>query len=286
MYLSRVKLSNIMGIEEMEFQAGKFIEISGKNGAGKTSIIEAIKSALQKGNDVTVLRNGAAVGEVCLEFDNDVIVQKTYKDKANLKVTENGKKVNAGQTYLDSLYDMLSINPIEFLTTPEKDRAKVLLDTISIEISDEEIEEILSGYASETVDKDKEFLYKPKDGLEKLERIRKAVFEERTVINRSLKEKQATINQLQESIQSFEVIPGALEGQIEELENKQKGRITLKETYIENFNKELQDKNEQVNAEEKAFIEELNKEKEAFLAKLNAKREDKLAEFAIVRLNN
>ena len=64
MRVAHVRISNILGIEEIEFAPGGFTEVSGGNGAGKTSVLEAIRAALRGGNDATLLRNGADRGEI------------------------------------------------------------------------------------------------------------------------------------------------------------------------------------------------------------------------------
>lgn len=59
MKIAHVKISNILGIAELEFTPAGFNEISGPNGTGKTSVLEAIKAALSTGHDATLLRKGA-----------------------------------------------------------------------------------------------------------------------------------------------------------------------------------------------------------------------------------
>lgn len=59
MQISKVQISNILGIQELEFEPGGFTEVSGRNGEGKTSVLEAIKAAIQPaGHDATLLRKG------------------------------------------------------------------------------------------------------------------------------------------------------------------------------------------------------------------------------------
>jgi DNA repair exonuclease SbcCD ATPase subunit len=70
MHISKVKITNILGIDELEFQPGQFNAFTGGNGSGKTSALEAIKAALKGGHDATLLRNGADKGEVVLVLDD------------------------------------------------------------------------------------------------------------------------------------------------------------------------------------------------------------------------
>jgi len=45
--VSHVRIQNVLGIAELEFAPGGFTEISGANGSGKTSTIEALRAKLQ-----------------------------------------------------------------------------------------------------------------------------------------------------------------------------------------------------------------------------------------------
>ena len=60
MKVNLIKLRNILGIEEVEFQptpAGLTV-IKGKNDVGKTSILSGVHGAIKKGFDATLLRKG------------------------------------------------------------------------------------------------------------------------------------------------------------------------------------------------------------------------------------
>ena len=72
MHIQHIKISNILGIRELEFKAGQFVEVTGRNGQGKTSLLEAIKAATQGGHDATLLRKGAEKGEVVLVLDSGI----------------------------------------------------------------------------------------------------------------------------------------------------------------------------------------------------------------------
>ncbi len=50
MKISKIKIKNLFGISEISLD-GKSIEVSGKNGVGKTSILDSIRYALQNNSD-------------------------------------------------------------------------------------------------------------------------------------------------------------------------------------------------------------------------------------------
>src|SRR5688572_20078808 len=74
--VAKVHISNIRGIKEMEFEPGSCTESSGKNGQGKTSILEAINAALSGGHDATLLRKGEEKGEIVIVLDDNTTITK------------------------------------------------------------------------------------------------------------------------------------------------------------------------------------------------------------------
>ena len=50
MKITKIKIRNLFGIKETELD-GRSIEISGKNGTGKTSVIDSIRYALTNKSD-------------------------------------------------------------------------------------------------------------------------------------------------------------------------------------------------------------------------------------------
>lgn len=190
MKVTHVKISNILGLDSLEISPGKLTEISGRNGEGKTSVVEAIKSALKGGHDATLLRNGAEEGEVVLVFDNGYEIRKhVTTDKSDLRVRNNGVAVKSAATVLDSLRDLISVNPVDFIHADSKRRLQLLLEALPIELTDAEL--------SSAAGHDCKVSGNPLDCIGS---VRKAVYDERTGLNRAIKEKTATVNQLVEAV--------------------------------------------------------------------------------------
>jgi len=67
MRVTKIKIKNLFGIKEYEAD-GKSVELSGKNGVGKTSVIDAIRYALtNKSSRDYIVRNGENEGEILIE---------------------------------------------------------------------------------------------------------------------------------------------------------------------------------------------------------------------------
>lgn len=186
--IAKVRISNILGIDELEFTPdGKLTTISGDNGEGKTSILKAIRS-VAGGASATILRKGAEKGEVVLELDDGTeLINKVTSSSSTKTVVRDGKKVPKPADAIRSLTDLLSVNPVEFLTARKQDRVKVLLESMPIKLD----VEALAAAAGRPV--------QAADGthaLDVIEFVRKQVFDDRTGTNRAVKEKDATINQM------------------------------------------------------------------------------------------
>jgi len=192
MKINHISISNILGITELEFSPEGFTQISGPNGTGKTSVLEAIKSVLNAGHDATLLRKGAEKGEVVLVLDDGMELSKSVTATGSTtSVRRDGKKLTRPAEAIKALTDSLSVNPVDFLLAPKKDRVKALLEAMPLEADTAHLAE-LAG-----------FPVKATPGVHALHIISQTyqqVYDERTGTNRAVKEKTATISQLEAAV--------------------------------------------------------------------------------------
>jgi ABC-type cobalamin/Fe3+-siderophores transport system ATPase subunit len=191
--IARIKITNILGIDHLDVAAGKLTEFTGANGSGKTSALEAVRTALRGGHDATLLRAGQTQGEAVLILDDGTeITKRVTPTKTDLQVVgADGKKQLKPAATLDALRDLLSVNPVEFINAPKKDRVEVLLSSMPLALDPERVKAAIAPLAIDV----------PKTHpLVALEAVRRAVFDERTGTNRAAKEKRATVNQLANTI--------------------------------------------------------------------------------------
>ncbi len=199
MKISRIKINSILGIDELEFTPEGFTVIEGKNKQGKTSVIEAIKGALKQGHDATLLRNGAESGEIVIVLDDGMsITKKVAPGASSTEVRDaGGKKVPRPAEAIAKIADMMSVNPVAFLTADKKDRAKVLLESMPLEADVAELTR-LSGITVTA-----------QPGLHALHvisAVHTQVYDARTGTNSAVKQKDATIVQLRQAM------PDAIDG--------------------------------------------------------------------------
>jgi len=214
-HISHIRISNILGISNLEFDAGKFVEISGPNGSGKTSILEAIKATLRSGHDATLLRAGAESGEAVIVLDDGTEIVKRVKESGSDTIVKDatGKRQSKPASVVGALADLLSVNPVDFLRASKKDRVRVLLESMPITLDADRLTEIVGkdAVANSHLLRD--------HALVVLESLRKSIYDDRTGTNRAVKEKHATINQLAATLPDEATeIPGGANDLLERLQ--------------------------------------------------------------------
>lgn len=141
--------------------------IGGRNGQGKTSVLDAIAWALggNRFRPSDAKREGAATDpRLRVELSNGIVVERKGKAGA-LKVTDpEGKK--AGQALLDSFLESLALDLPRFMNGSDRDRAETLLQIIGI------------GDELEALDAEEERLYSRRTAIGQMARQKRAAAEE------------------------------------------------------------------------------------------------------------
>lgn len=136
MKISKLVIKNIFGVSNITLD-GKSIELQGTNGAGKSSVIDAIKLALtNSSNRKYITKDGAKEGTIYIEMDNGLSIdrrKRTDKSDYNLIKDENGEKINSPETFLKDIFTPLQLEPVEFLSMSEKEQNKLLLNLIEFD---------------------------------------------------------------------------------------------------------------------------------------------------------
>lgn len=135
MKTSKIKIKSLFGITEQEI-GGQSIEITGRKGAGKTSVLDAIRYALtNSSNRDWVIKNGENEGEIIVETDSGLTIdRKARRTKADaISVKENGTTVTRPETFLKSIITPLQLNPIEFTQMSKNEQNRAILDLIEFD---------------------------------------------------------------------------------------------------------------------------------------------------------
>lgn len=295
MKTTKIKIKNLFGISETELD-GSSVEITGKKGTGKTSVLDAIRFALTNASDRDyVVKNGENEGEIIIETDaNLTIDRKKRTDKSDYKsIKEFGKEVQKPQEFLNDIFTPLQLDPVAFTRMSRQDQNRMILDLIEFDWDLNWIKEQF-GEIPEGVDYKLNIL----QVLNDIQADNGAYFQNRQNVNREIKEKNAIVNDIAKDIpekydaEKWEKYE--LGDKYRELEKVQRDNDTIarakmfKDSY-DNKSRGIQaDREMAVSAEEKAIanereqitgtIERLKaeiKDQENRLVGLDAKLEDK-----------
>lgn len=132
MRATKVKIKNLFGITETELD-GRSIEITGTNGTGKTSVLDAFRYGLTNQSDrKLIVKEGASEGEIIIETDTGLFIDRRKRnEQADYKsVKENGREVMSPESFLRQLFTQLQLDPVAFTLMSEKEKNRALLDLI------------------------------------------------------------------------------------------------------------------------------------------------------------
>lgn len=135
MKITKIKIKNLFGIKEYEAD-GSNKELSGKNGTGKTSVIDAIRYALTNKSDRQyIVRNGESEGEIIIETDTGLLLDRKARiGMADYKsIKQNGVPVGSPESFLKDIVTTLQLSPVDFMNLDTKKQNSMLLDLIQYE---------------------------------------------------------------------------------------------------------------------------------------------------------
>ena len=242
MNVTKIKIKNLFGIKEYETD-GSSLELSGKNGVGKSSVIDAIRYALtNKSSREYIVRQGETEGEILVETDTGLSVDRrartTMADYKSVK--QNGGEVRSPEAFLRDIFTSLQLNPVEFMNMDSKQQNAQILDLIEYPWNMDTIREWF-GEIPSWVNYEQNILAVLND----IQAENGVYFQNRQDINRDIRNKRAFIEEIGASIpvgyqvekwENAEV--GDIYRQIESLQ-KQNQQIQNAKQIIENKNNKI-----------------------------------------------
>lgn len=245
MKIIELKAENIKKLKAIEIKPKEnTVLITGKNGAGKSSVLDSIWFALTGKDSLKEtskpIREGQDHASVMVDV-GDYVVTRTWTDNETsyLKVeNREGAKYSSPQALLDSLIGELSFDPLEFARMEKRQQKEVLLK--------------LLGLSTE---------------VEKLDSKYQEIFNERTFIGRNFKASKA---QFDDMPKPRETLPEK-EVNISELTKKLSEAIENNKTIRETEYDISENESDLKNLEKK--ISELLTEKEQLLSNIKTAKE-------------
>jgi DNA repair exonuclease SbcCD ATPase subunit len=167
MKIIKLTAENIKKLVAVEITPkGNVIKITGKNGAGKTSVLDAIRFALGGNSEIQSqpIRKGEKKAKAELDL-GDYIVRRTFTENGSSLIIENkeGARYGSPQAMLDAILGKLSFDPLGFMRLDPAKQFETLKSLTGVDTSD-------------------------------IEAKRKTAYEERTAVNRELKSVESRYN--------------------------------------------------------------------------------------------
>lgn len=182
--ITRISIKNYRGIEATELAippAGAVVK--GRNRAGKTSVLRAIRAALMA-QDIgpDAIRKGAEKSEILVDLDHHSVRRAITQKGTSLTVTKEGMKATKPQTYLTELLGTSSLDPLDLLLLKGRDRRDRVLAAMPCEATVPFLHQYVPRLADD--------FDCSGHGLEVIERVRSAAYAKRTAANAAAKEAQ------------------------------------------------------------------------------------------------
>lgn len=153
MKIVRLKSENVKRLQAVEIEPdGNVVTICGKNGAGKSSVLDSIAMALGGAGEVPgkPIREGETAATIEVEIDGDprlLVVRKMREGKnptleIRMMVGDDGvtTKVTSPQKMLDAMAGKIAFDPLEFTRMKPGDQLTALKEIVGVSTDDIDIE--------------------------------------------------------------------------------------------------------------------------------------------------
>lgn len=163
--LTSSNFKNLKAIE-MRFD-GNVARLTGKNGAGKSAVLDAIFCCLTGKRFDDAIRHGQDKAEVVVDMGSFKVRKRlTAKGEYVEVIMANGDKKQSPQTFLDNIIGKLSFDPLAFTNLKPTEQRNLLKQLVGLDFTDIEVKQ-------------------------------KDVYDRRTVVNSSIKGSVATLGELE-----------------------------------------------------------------------------------------
>ena len=184
--ITRLHIENFRGITLLDLVPGGVTEIAGANGAGKTSIVEALMVGMTgRGLHPHLIQEQADRATILLGFDNGLSVERRLRDgkPSEVIVKQGTETLSRPQARCDELFgNALAFNPVAFLELPADKQTELLLGLVDLDLPAEELRTLGSGRLPT------EFVAGQTHPLKALELSKKMLEDQRVELGRSVRQ--------------------------------------------------------------------------------------------------
>ena len=206
MQITKLSIKDFLGLEFFQIdECGEINLITGSNGAGKSSILAAIKEAFKSsGTDPNLIRIGQDKAEIIIELDNKVRLERTITEKSNkVAVKADGKLMSKPVEWLRSVIGDFSFSPVEFFMSPVKRQRELILSAIPFKLDVHSLISLLTDSGLNTSDVTNEMLERlnyDQHGLSVLADLKDLIYNQRHLVGQDVTRLEKSIEQRREDI--------------------------------------------------------------------------------------
>lgn len=197
MKIKAIKINKFLGVDEFNYNPSNINIFEGPKGAGKSSVLEAIETALSNNKRRTeVVKHEENEATLFIELDNGLEIDRRIRtEKADyLKLRQQGEGIKSTEAELRKLLSGDIFRPLDFINMKPAEQTAIILNMIKMEYSDEEINEWFGGEdVLSNINTDKHLLQILKD-------IEVKKFAERTEINREISTLTAQVRGIEQEL--------------------------------------------------------------------------------------
>jgi len=140
MKILNLQANNILKLTAIDITpTDNMVLVIGKNGAGKSSILDCIVMALKGGREIpeVPIKKGADKGKIRIDLGEFILTKSFTKDNNYLKVeAKDGSKVESPQKFLDKIVGNVSFDPLSFLNNEKLKQRNLLLEIIGVNVDE------------------------------------------------------------------------------------------------------------------------------------------------------
>lgn len=209
MKVTNIQIENFKAFRAIEFTPGSLTIVRGRNGEGKSSLLDAIACVMKGGSDPAQIRNGAEEARIQFEIDGGAGTGSTTGYTILKRITPkgytltvrgpDGKKMSAPQTFIESLNAGFAFDPISFLDQKPAEQAKYLQQFLKVPVSRAELSEACGFYKPATMPSGSD------DGIQAIDTFAEQIYQERAASNAAHAQLSGYVRTLAEQLPSTDL---------------------------------------------------------------------------------
>jgi AAA domain len=240
-HIIRISAENVKNVKVIDFAPNRYVtKVSGANGAGKTSALDAVFYALagRKTLPPSLIRQGQKRGHIRIETNSHIITRRLDEKGGSLQIEakDTNTLVKAPDDWLEAIAGDLGFDPLKFMRLKPEEQFAVLKSLVPM---DEDVDQLESQNAD-----DAETITKRKAEMKRLEATR-----EHIAVDSTLPEEPIDIDALLSEAR-------ALSAHNREIEQQQRERDALTREFEREYQRvsDIQDEIEKLTKELKAKL--------------------------------